>query len=45
MNFREWSKFNVAYGRKLVDSAVEGARLGEGKFPKRWFEKNPIDSA
>jgi len=34
MNFREWSKSNVAYGRKLVDSAVEGARRGEGEFLK-----------
>jgi len=34
MNFREWSKSNVAYGRKLVESAVEGARRGEGEFLK-----------
>jgi len=34
MNFREWSKSNVDYGRKLVDSAVEGAREGEGEFLK-----------
>ena len=34
MNFMEWSKSNVDYGRKLVDSAVEGARTGEGKFLK-----------
>jgi hypothetical protein len=28
----EWSKSNVDYGRKLVDSALEGARAGEGEF-------------
>jgi hypothetical protein len=32
MNILEWSKSEVAYGRKLVDSAVEGARHGEGEF-------------
>ena len=32
MTFLEWSKSNVDYGRKLVNSAVEGARIGEGKF-------------
>ena len=32
MNLREWSKSNVDYGRKLVDSALEGARSGEDKF-------------
>jgi hypothetical protein len=34
MNVMEWSKSNVDYGRKLVESAVEGARTGEGKFLK-----------
>lgn len=34
MNVREWSKSSVDYGRKLVDSAVEGARTGEDKFLK-----------
>jgi hypothetical protein len=34
MNILEWSKSEVAYGRKLVDSAVEGARHGEGTFLK-----------
>jgi len=29
MSFVEWSKANVDYGRKLVSSAVEGARIGE----------------
>jgi len=32
MNFVEWSKSNLDYGRKLVDSAVEGARAGEEEF-------------
>jgi len=32
MNFVEWSKSNLDYGRKLVDSAVEGARAGEDEF-------------
>ena len=34
MNVMEWSKSNVDYGRKLVDSAMEGARTGEGEFLK-----------
>jgi len=32
MTFMEWSKSNVDYGRKLVDSAVEGALTGEDEF-------------
>lgn len=32
MNFVEWSKSEVDYGRKLVNSAVEGAREGEDAF-------------
>ncbi len=34
MNVEEWSKSNVDYARKLVDSALEGARTGEGEFLK-----------
>jgi hypothetical protein len=34
MNFVEWSKSNVNYGRKLMDSVVEGAREGESEFLK-----------
>ena len=34
MNITEWSKSNVDYGRKLIDSAVEGARKGESSFLK-----------
>jgi hypothetical protein len=34
MNVVEWSRSNVDYGRKLVDSALEGARTGEGEFLK-----------
>ncbi len=34
MNLREWSKSSVDYGRKLVDSAVDGARVGEDKYLK-----------
>jgi len=32
MNFLEWSKSSVDYGRRLVDSALEGARTGEDEF-------------
>jgi hypothetical protein len=32
MNFLEWSKSSVDYGRRLVDSAMEGARTGEDDF-------------
>jgi len=32
MSFLEWSKSNVDYGRRLVDSAVEGARTAEDEF-------------
>lgn len=32
MNFLEWSKSNVDYGCRLMDSAVEGAREGESEF-------------
>ena len=34
MDVMEWSRSNVDYGRKLVDSALEGARTGEGEFLK-----------
>lgn len=34
MNILEWSKSKVDYGRKLMDSAVEGARRGEDEFLK-----------
>jgi hypothetical protein len=34
MSFLEWSKSSVDYSRKLVDSAVEGARIGEDEFLK-----------
>jgi hypothetical protein len=32
MTFVEWTESSVDYTRKLVDSAVEGARAGEGEF-------------
>lgn len=32
MSILQWSKSEVAYGRKLVDSAVQGARRGEIDF-------------
>jgi len=32
MKILEWSKSELDYGRKLMDSAVEGARRGEEKF-------------
>jgi hypothetical protein len=34
MNMLGWSKSELEYGRKLVDSAVEGARRGESEFLK-----------
>ncbi|MFZ0733870.1 MAG: hypothetical protein WAM79_16225 [Candidatus Sulfotelmatobacter sp.] len=34
MNVVEWSRSSVDYGRKLVDSALEGARTGESEFLK-----------
>jgi len=34
MNLLQWSKSEIDYGRKLIDSAVEGARRGEGEFLK-----------
>jgi len=34
MNIAAWSKSEVDYGRKLMDSAVEGARRGEDEFLK-----------
>ena len=34
MSFLAWSKSSVDYGRRLVDSAVEGARTGENEFLK-----------
>jgi len=34
MNLMEWSRSNIDYGRKLVDSAVQGARQGESEFLK-----------
>jgi hypothetical protein len=34
MDVVEWSKSNVDYARKLVDSALDGARTGEGEFLK-----------
>ena len=32
MSVREWSKSSIDYGRKLLDSGLEGARSGEGEF-------------
>jgi hypothetical protein len=32
VNLVQWSKSNVQYGHKLVDSALEGARTGEDEF-------------
>jgi len=47
MNILEWSKSEVDYGRKLVDSAVAGARRGEGEFLKeesldRYLERSAV---
>lgn len=49
MNILEWSKSEVDYGRKLMDSAVEGARHGEDKFLKDeslsdYLEKSALDA-
>jgi len=35
MNLAEWSKSSIDYGLKLVNSAIEGARTGEGEFVKK----------
>lgn len=35
MKLREWSKSHADYGRKLLDSGLEGARSGEGAFLNR----------
>jgi hypothetical protein len=32
MTLREWSNSSIEYGRKLVDSGVQGARSGERAF-------------
>jgi hypothetical protein len=32
MNLQEWSKSNADYGRKLLDSGLEGARSGREAF-------------
>lgn len=32
MNVGEWSKSSIDYGRKLVDSGLEGAQTGEEMF-------------
>lgn len=32
MDLREWSKSNAEYGRKLLDSGIEGARSGQEAF-------------
>jgi hypothetical protein len=32
MSFLEWTRPNFEYGKRLVDSALEGARAGEGAF-------------
>jgi hypothetical protein len=32
MNFREWSKYEIDYGRKLLNSGLEGARAGHATF-------------
>jgi len=32
MNAKTWSKSTVEYGRKLVDSTVDGIRTGEDEF-------------
>jgi hypothetical protein len=32
MDLRDWSKSEVDYGRKILDSGLEGARSGEEEF-------------
>jgi hypothetical protein len=38
MSLGEWVKTNVDYGRRLVDSGIEGARTGQEEF----FEGQPV---
>ncbi len=50
MNVLKWSRSEVEYGRKLMGSAVEGARDGEGKFLKdeslaHHLERSAMDAA
>lgn len=49
MNLVKWSKSEANYGRKLMDSAIEGARQGEGKLLKgeslrRYLEKSALNA-
>jgi hypothetical protein len=49
MNILEWSKSEVDYGRRLMDSAIDGARDGEGKFLRdeslgHHLEKSALDA-
>ena len=32
MDLRDWSKSNTEYGKKLLDSGIEGARSGQEAF-------------
>jgi hypothetical protein len=32
MDLREWSKSSAEYGRRLLDSGIEGARCGQERF-------------
>lgn len=32
MTVREWSRSNIAYGRKLVNSGIDGVRSGQDAF-------------
>jgi hypothetical protein len=32
MDLREWSKSSAEYGRRLLDSGIEGARSGQERF-------------
>src|SRR5215472_13344378 len=45
MTLAQWTESSVDYGRKLVDSAVQGARAAEGEFVRTeplspFFEEN-----
>jgi hypothetical protein len=39
MTLCEWSRSNIAYGRKLVNSGVDGVREGRDAF----FNRTPLD--
>ena len=45
MNILQWSRSEIDYGRKLMDSAVEGARHGEGDYLKNESRGHYLEKA